>query len=157
MWLYWSPLRLWWRCVHSYRPWPIFTYPQGYSFYAQECIPTIILLSDCRKPEVFDICNKLMLGKDIGIISVHIIRQTYHGQAFSEHWEGAARSPPAERDHTRSITLFSFCKLAGGRDQDCSNETTVAIFYYLVHFSKTYPGFLNGLAELAQDKVFFLK
>ena len=142
MWPDWSPLRLWWRCVHSYRPWPIFTYPQGYSFYAQECIPTIILLSDCRKPEVFDIWNKLMLGKDIGIISVISYDKHITGK-HSQNWEGVARSPPAERDHTRSIMCFPFCKLQEDVIKIVRTKlpSQSSLIYYI--FSKTYLGFLT--------------
>ena len=82
----------------------------GILVYSQAFTPTIILLSDCRKPEVFDICNKLMLGKDIGIISVISYDKHITGK-HSQNWEGVARSPPAERDHTRSIMCFPFCKL----------------------------------------------
>ena len=116
-------------------------------------ITCFFLLSDCRKPEVFDIWNKLMLGKDIGIISVHITRQTYHGQAFSEHWEGAARSPPAERDHTRSITCFPFCEL---QEDVIKIVRTVAIFYYLVHFFKNLSWFSDRLSVPCTLRVFIV-
>ena len=70
-------------------------------------IPSIILLSDCRKPEVFDIWNKLMLGSHIGDISIHTTFILFWASILSTLRRGLARSPPAERDHTWSTRLFA--------------------------------------------------
>ena len=69
--------------------------------------PSIILLSDCRKPEVFDIWNKLMLGSHIGDISIHTTFILFWASILSTLRRGLARSPPAERDHTWSTRLFA--------------------------------------------------
>ena len=116
--------------------------------------PSIILLSDCRKPEVFDIWNKLMLGSHIGDISIHTTFILFWASILSTLRRGLARSPPAERDHTWSTRLFASVYSQNSLVRIVRTVRTSQSVLFS-DFLKTYPGFLIDFLGLSGLRCYF--